>query len=114
LIYTDEHIYRAIELRTLSINVKGSLCLIRDNVNLNGSLNYFDLYPYNGYFTNPYYILPTDLIGSMERESVLLLLHYVNQYPTKFTHGELMDIADVFNKHNMKLAHYNGFINICL
>lgn len=110
MVYNDEEILRAIQLRCFSKIIVGTLCKATDDIT--SALQYFDIEAYNGTFTNPYTSLPTDMIMQMTSDLVRYIGMVTRKSPIIFTIQELIDIQKVCKTHGYLATILNQQIHI--
>jgi len=110
MIYSNKHILYAIELRVLSTPYAGSLCITERNIR--NALRYFDINSWNGYFTNPYNELPSDMISQMDKPMLRLFNSYIDLCNLRFTTTEIHGIIKVCNKYNYQVINHKNRISI--
>jgi len=110
MIYSNKHILYAIELRVLSTPYAGSLCITERNIR--NALKYFDINAWNGYFTNPYNELPSDVISQMDKPMLRLFNSYIDLCNPPFTKNEIYSIIRVCKKYKYQVIIHKSRISI--
>lgn len=110
MIYSDKYIVYAIELRTLMTVYKGSLCIVKGRIGK--ALKYFNIEPWNNYYTNPFMELPSDLISQMDKSMLRLFNSYIEILDPPFTNREISDIISQCKKYNYQVVNYRNRISI--
>lgn len=110
MILSDEYVLRALELKVKTIRIRGTLCKIVGDVTR--AMLYHDCYNYEEYLSNPFAILPEEVIRNLTPDTARILAHYLHHYAPPFTHDEIRCIIRVASNFGYRVIHNKGYITM--
>lgn len=106
---SEEELLRIIEFRVCTVPYKGTLCKVIYPID--NAEEYFKIYSYNGFITNPYTTLSKGMYLQMTHSLFNIFVVMVNRAHPVFTDDEILYIEEVHRRYSRgKMTVHNNII----